>query len=178
METVKVLDKTFELAISYDKIISRIEEIAQQMNEDLEGKEVIFLGILNGSFMFAADLYKNINISSCISFLKLASYEGSSSTGKVKRLIGLNEDLEGKTIVVIEDIVDTGITLEQILKQLKGYEPAEIKIATLLHKPSAYKYDAKLDYVGFNIPNEFIIGYGLDYDGLARNLRHIYRLKS
>ncbi|PLX25946.1 MAG: hypoxanthine phosphoribosyltransferase [Salinivirgaceae bacterium] len=176
MEKVTVFDKTFEISIPHEAILERVAKLAEQMNEDLKDKEVIFLGILNGSFMFASDLYKQIKIPSLISFLKLASYTGTSTTGKVKRLIGINEDIANKTVVIIEDIVDTGITLEQIIKQLRGYDPADIKVATLLFKPEAYQKDFDIDYIGFSIPPEFIIGYGLDYDGLARNLPHIYKL--
>lgn len=176
MDKVTVFDKTFEISITHDEILERISKLAEQMNEDLKDKEVIFLGILNGSFMFASDLYKQIKVPSLISFLKLASYQGTSTTGKVKRLIGINEDIANKTVVIIEDIVDTGITLEQIIKQLKGYDPADIKVATLLFKPEAYQKDFDIDYIGFSIPPDFIIGYGLDYDGLARNLPHIYKL--
>jgi hypoxanthine phosphoribosyltransferase len=176
MEKVTVFDKTFEISIPHDVILERIGKLAEQMNEDLKDKEVIFLGILNGSFMFASDLYKQIKVPSLISFLKLASYQGTTTTGKVKRLIGINEDIANKTVVIIEDIVDTGITLEQIIKQLKGYDPADIKVATLLFKPEAFQKDIDIDYIGFSIPPEFIIGYGLDYDGLARNLPNIYKL--
>ncbi len=173
---VKVLDKNFGIFISSEKIHQVVEQIASKMNKELEGKDVIFLGILNGSFMFASDLYKMIKIPSQISFLKLASYQGTSSSGNVKRLIGINEDLIGKTVVVIEDIVDTGITIDNIIKQLKGYEPAEIKIATLLLKPEALQTKVQLDYIGLEIPNDFIIGYGLDYNGFGRNLADIYKI--
>src|SRR6056297_2600537 len=128
MSQVKVLDKTFEISIHQDKILERVKKLAQQMNEELAGKDVMFLGILNGAFMFAADLYKTITIPAPITFLKVASYDGTTSSGKVKRLIGINEDIANKTVVIIEDIVDTGITLEQIIKQLKGYDPAEILV--------------------------------------------------
>jgi hypoxanthine phosphoribosyltransferase len=131
------------------------------------------MGILNGSFMFASDLYKEITIDSQITFLKLASYQGTGSTGTVKRLIGINEDIKDKTVVVIEDIVDTGNTLESIIKQLKGYEPKEIIFVTLLFKPDAYKKDFKIDYFAFEIPNDFIVGYGLDYNGYGRNIKDI-----
>ena len=173
---IQVKDKRFKVSIPSETIQKSIAGMAQKMNQDLAGKEVIFLGILNGSFMFASDLYKQIEIPSQISFLKLASYQGTSTSGNVKRLIGINEDLLGKTVVVLEDIVDTGITIENIIKQLKGYEPAEIKIATFLYKPAALKVKINLDYVGLEIPNDFIIGYGLDYDGLGRNLPDIYTL--
>jgi hypoxanthine phosphoribosyltransferase len=175
-KTVKVLDKEFEINIPHDKIIENIKRLANEINEDLKGKDVIFMGILNGSFMFAGDLFKHINLDCQITFLKLASYQGTSSTGNIKRLIGLNEDIKDKIVVVLEDIVDTGITLDNIKKQLLGYEPAEIKFATLLFKPEAYQKNIELDYVGFSIPNDFILGYGLDYNGYGRNLADIYKI--
>jgi len=176
MKEVQVLDKKFKVSIPEEKIQQRIKEIAQQMNKDMTQKDVIFLGILNGCFMFAGDMFKHIELPCQITFLKLASYQGTVSSGNVKRLIGINENIEGKTVVILEDIIDTGNTLESIIKQLKGYEPAEIKVATLLYKPDAYKKDLPIDYVGFEIPNEFIIGYGLDYDGFGRNLSDIYTI--
>ncbi|MBI9066378.1 MAG: hypoxanthine phosphoribosyltransferase [Salinivirgaceae bacterium] len=176
MKEVQVLDKRFRVSIPEEKILKSIEQMAQKMNEDFKGKDVIFLGILNGCFLFASDLFKCIDLECQITFLKLASYQGTSSTGNVKRLIGINEDIENKTVVILEDIIDTGNTLESILKQLKGYEPAEIKVATLLYKPDAYVKDIKIDYIGIEIPDEFILGYGLDYDGYGRNLRDIYTI--
>ena len=176
IKKVTVLDKTFEVFIDSSKIHTAVSKMADQMNTDLHGKDVIFLGILNGSFMFASDLYKLVTVPSQISFLKLASYQGTSTSGNVKRLIGINEDLLGKTVVVVEDIVDSGITIDNITKQLVGYEPAEIKIATLLFKPDAMQSNLKLDYIGMEIPNDFIIGYGLDYNGFGRNLADIYKI--
>jgi len=176
MDRVKVLDKEFQLTISSTKIEEAITEIATRMNRDLSGKKVIFLGILNGSFLFAADLFRKIDFDCQITFLKLASYQGTTSSGKIKRLIGMNEDIKDHTVIIIEDIVDTGHTLDSIIKQLKGYEPNEIKIATLLFKPEAYQHNIKLDYIGIEIPNDFIIGYGLDYNGYGRNLKQIYSI--
>jgi hypoxanthine phosphoribosyltransferase len=173
---VKVLDKEFEIFITHNQIQEAIEKVAKKINNELSGKDVIFLGILNGAFMFASDLYKNLTFNSQISFLKLASYSGTSSSGNVKRLIGINEDIKDKTVVIIEDIIDTGFTIDNIMKQLKGYEPAEIKIATFLFKPAAYQTDIPIDYIGMEIPNDFIIGYGLDYNGFGRNLKHIYKI--
>ena len=178
MDKVKVLDKEFKVSISKEKIQEAVRKMADQMNHDLKDKDVIFMGILNGSFIFAADLYRKINFDSQITFLKLASYQGTSTSGKIKRLIGLNEDIKGKTVIVIEDIVDTGITLDSIRKQLIGYEPDEIRIATLLFKPDAYQKDIPIDYVGIEIPNDFILGYGLDYNGFGRNLDEIYTVIS
>jgi hypoxanthine phosphoribosyltransferase len=152
-----------------------VEKLAEQMNEDLKGKAPLFLCILNGSFMFAAELFKRINlIETEISFVKLASYNGEKTTGNVKQLIGLNENIEGRTVVVLEDIVDTGITIDHIAEQLKALNPKEVKIATLLLKPDALQKKVQLDYVGLEIPNDFIVGYGLDYDGYGRNLLDIY----
>ena len=176
MQKVKILDKEFEISINADEIQKAIDKIAGKINTDLKDKDVIFLGILNGSFMFASDLFKRINIDCQITFVKVASYQGTMSTGNVKRLIGINEDIKDKTVVIIEDIVDTGHTLDNIIRQLIGYEPKEIKIATFLFKPDAYTKDIPLDYVGFDIPNDFIVGYGLDYDGYGRNLENLYTL--
>jgi hypoxanthine phosphoribosyltransferase len=176
MKTVQILDKKFTLSIPANEIRLKVEMIAEQINFDLKDQAVVFLVILNGAFMFAGDLYKLITLDSRISFLKLASYYGTSSSGSVKQLIGLNESIKDETVVIIEDIVDSGKTLDTIIKQLKGFEPAEIKIASLLHKPNKYKYPYKIDYLGFSIPNDFIIGYGLDYKGFGRNLESIYSI--
>jgi hypoxanthine phosphoribosyltransferase len=174
MKKVKILDKEFAVSITREEIESAIQKMATKLNEELKDEDVTFLGILNGSFMFASDLFRKITFPCRISFLKLASYQGSSSTGSVKQLIGLNENLKDKTVVILEDIVDSGITLETIIKQLSGYEPKSIKIATFLFKPEAYKKDFDLDYVGIEIPNDFIVGYGLDYNGYGRNMEAIY----
>jgi len=176
METVKVLDKTFSKSISSEEIAEKIALMAKKMNEDLKGKDVIFFGILNGAFLFAADLFRQIDIDCQITFLKIASFQGTTSSGNVKRLIGINENIENKTVVILEDIIDSGISIDYIVKQLKGYEPKEIMIATLLFKPEAYQKDYKVDYVAIEIPNDFIVGYGLDYDGYGRNLKDIYTL--
>ena len=176
MEVRKIHDKKFKIFIPNAEIRTVITGMADKINRDLEGRDVIFMGILNGAFMFAAELIKQITPNCQITFLKLASYAGTSSTGTVKRLIGINEDIHDKTVVILEDIVDTGITLENIIKQLKGYEPGEIRVATLLHKPEAYLKDITLDYVGIEIPNDFVVGFGLDYEGFGRNLADIYRV--
>lgn len=175
MKQVKIHDKEFELFIPYEKIRAIVEKMAEKMNQDLDGEKPLFLCILNGSFMFAAELFKRISIIEAeISFVKLASYQGDSTTGTVKQLIGLNEDIKGRTVVILEDIVDTGITIENIMEQLESMEPAEVKIATLLLKPDALQKEVQLDYIGLEIPNDFIVGYGLDYDGYGRNLIDIY----
>jgi len=176
MKRIKILDKEFEISISKETIQKAIERLANQITKDFHDKEPIFLGILNGSFMFAADLFKHFDFPCQISFLKIASYQGTSTSGTVKRLIGINEDIQGKTVIILEDIIDTGITMENIVKQLIGYEPAEIKIATLILKPEALEKDVKIDYVGIEIPNDFIVGYGLDYNGFGRNYEDIYSI--
>ena len=173
---IKVLELTFEATISAERIQQEVQRIADEMNRDLANKNPIFLGILNGAFMFASDLFKQIKFPCQITFLKLASYEGTKTSGTVKQLIGINQELKDRTVVILEDIVDTGITLDTIIRQLSGYEPREILVATMLHKPAALQKEVKLDYVGFEIPNQFILGYGLDYNGYARNLPEIYTL--
>ena len=177
MKTVSIDNKTFKLFISEQAIEKRVKELATQINTELCNENVVFIAILNGSFMFASDLLKLINFNVQISFLKLTSYLGDKSTGNVKQLIGLNEDIEGKTVVIIEDIVDTGTTLELVKKQLIGYEPKAMKFATLLLKPDVYKGKIPIDYVGFEVPSSFLIGYGLDYDGFGRNYPAIYTVE-
>jgi hypoxanthine phosphoribosyltransferase len=176
MKEIRILDKKFREFITEKAIQNRINELALQMNNDLAGKDVVFLGILNGAFLFAADLFRRINLDVRISFVKLASYEGTSSSGSIKELIGWNEDINNKTIVIIEDIVDTGITLDRIVGELVIRKAAEIKVAALLFKPSSYTKDIPVDYVGFEIPNDFVVGYGLDYNGYGRNIPSVYSL--
>ena len=173
---VKFHGKEFELSYSFEQIQEAIRKIAQQINKDYQGQRPMFICILNGSFMFAADLCKELNIEAEISFLKLATYSGTSSSGKIKKLIGLNEELKGRSVIILEDIVDTGFTINEVIKQVHEHHPAKIKVATLLFKPDALKIPIHLDYIGLEIPNEFIVGYGLDFDGLGRNLRDIYTL--
>ncbi len=177
MDKVKVLDKTFKVSISEAEIQQRIKEIATQMNKDLEGKAPLFVCILNGAFMFASDLFKQITVEDAsITFFRLSSYVGTKSTGKIKLIMGFTEDLKDRTVVVLEDIVDTGITMQNTIEQIEGHNPKEIYIATLIHKPEACKVPLKLDYIGFDVPNKFIVGYGLDYDLMGRNLPEIYTL--
>lgn len=179
MKQVKLKDKEFRVSITSDKIQEAVVQISKKINSDYKGKNIpLFISILNGSFMFTADLFKHIDFVCEVTFLKLTSYKGTATTGAVRQLIGVNEAIEGRDVIVLEDIVDTGITLEQILGQLKSFEPASVRVATLLFKPEAYLKDLKIDYVGMEIPNDFIIGYGLDYDGLGRNLADIYTLIS
>ena len=176
MKTVKIKDKEFQLSITNDEIQTAIQRIANKINEELHDESPIFLGVLNGCFMFMSDLLKKIEIPCEVSFIKLSSYAGTSTTGSVKQILGLNNSIEGRTIVILEDIVDTGITMEHLLKSLEEYKPKCIKIATCLQKPDALQRDIKTDYVAINIPNEFIVGYGLDYDGFGRNLNEIYTI--
>jgi hypoxanthine phosphoribosyltransferase len=176
MKEIRVLDKSFKEFISQQDINKRIDELAKEINKDFADKDVVFLGILNGAFLFAAELFKRINLKARISFVKLASYEGTRSSGTIKELIGWNEDIKNKQIVIIEDIVDTGNTLERIIDELLIRKATGIKVATLLFKPDAYTKNIPLEYVGFEIPNDFVIGFGLDYDGYGRNLPSIYTL--
>jgi hypoxanthine phosphoribosyltransferase len=176
MSVIQILDKKFETFIPYEEIDRAIEKMAEKINRDLKDEVPIFLVILNGSFMFAADLMKKITFPCEVSFIKLASYVGTQSTEKLKELIGLNEDLEGRTIVIVEDIIDTGNTLEGVLSSLKKMKTKDVKIATLLYKPEAFKGSYEIDYVGLEIPNDFIVGYGLDYNQQGRNLKDIYKI--
>ncbi len=173
---VKILDKEFEIFITSEQIEKAIDSVAKRMNENLSSEDVIFIGVLNGAFLFAADVYRKLTFDSQISFVKVASYSGTSSTGNIKRLIGLNEDIKDKTVVIIEDIIDSGRTISDLVRQLKGYEPKDIQIASFLFKPDAYEGSLDIDYIGVEIPNDFIVGYGLDYNGFGRNLPHIYKI--
>ena len=176
MSTIRIHDKTFEIYLTETAIQERVKNIADSINEEYRDKKPLFIAILNGSFMFAADLFKYLTINSEISFIKLASYKGMKSTGNVITSIGLDVDLFGKDLVIIEDIVDTGKTLYNFLPKLKDHHPSSLKIAALLHKPEATRFPLTLDYVGFSIPDKFVVGYGLDYDGLGRNLKEIYQV--
>jgi len=175
MDTIKVKDKNFRLSITAEEIGAAVTKIATQMNEELAGANPMFLPILNGAFMFASDLLKQVNIPAELSFIKIASYQGTSN-GELTQLIGLNKSIEGRTVVIIEDIVDTGYTMEALLKKLTALHPKAIKTAVLLSKPQARKVEVPLDYVGIEVTNRFIVGYGLDYDGGGRNLGEIYEL--
>ncbi len=166
---MQVLDKSFKLYLDAETIQKRIAALADQINADYQGKQPLFIGILNGSFMFTADLYKKITVASTITFIKLVSYKGTSSTGTVITSIGLEENISGRDVIIVEDIVDTGKTLSEFLPSLQQQQPASIRICTLLHKPEALQYPLTVDYIGFNIPTKFVVGYGLDYDGFGRN---------
>ena len=173
--TIQLHDKKFRIMIPAEQIDKAVDAVAQRINADYAGKETpLFLGILNGSFMFMSDLIKKIEFQNELSFVKLASYQGVSSTGAVKEVIGINEDLSGRTIVIVEDIVDTGLTMQRLLETLGTRGPKEIHIATLLVKPEKLKVDLNIEYAAMRIPNDFIVGYGLDYDGFGRNYKDIY----
>jgi hypoxanthine phosphoribosyltransferase len=173
---IKVHDKQFSLFIENEKISAAVANVADQINNDLKKKDPVFLVILNGAFMFAADLFKMLSIDCELSFVKLASYSGTQSTERVKKLIGLGENLKGRNVVIVEDIIDTGITMENLLEQLHSMQAKEVKVATLLFKPNAFVKDFDIDYIGMNIPNDFIVGYGLDYNGHGRNFKDIYKI--
>ena len=177
MKRVTLHDKTFELFIPYERIQDAVQQLADRINEDYKNKPApLFLGVLNGSFMFMAELMKRIEFVCEMSFVKLASYRGTSSTGKVSELIGLADNLQGRDIIVVEDIVDTGESIDHLMRSLVGHRPASIEIATLLFKPASYKKEVAIRYPAISIPNDFIVGFGLDYNQLGRNLCDIYKI--
>ena len=176
MATITIHDKQFETYISEEQILQKVKEMADAINKDYEGKKPLFIQILNGAFMFASDLFKCISIPAEVSFIKLASYKGMKSSGNIITAIGLDYDLYGRDVVIVEDIVDTGKTLNEFLPKLEHQQPASLKIAALLHKPEATIYPLSISYTGFTIPNKFVVGYGLDYDGQGRNLKEIYQV--
>ena len=176
MSRVKIKDKTFETSMTEAEIKQRVKELAQQMSRDLEGKNPLFLAVLNGAFIFAADLMREMTIPCEISFVKLASYQGTTSTGTIHEVIGINEDLSGRAVVIVEDIVESGLTIKRMMEQIGTRHPASVQVCTLFFKPEQLKEDLKLDYVAFEIPNDFILGYGLDYDQQGRGLKDLYTL--
>ena len=176
MSIVKIKDKTVRTFIPEDQIAQSVKAVAERINRDLAGKNPLFIAVLNGSFIFAADLMRNITIPCEISFVKLASYQGTTSTGVIKEVIGLNEDLAGRTVVILEDIVDTGFTIKRMIETLGTRGPESVHVCTLLLKPGKLQVPLNVEYVAMEIPNDFIVGYGLDYDQQGRNLRDIYTL--
>ena len=174
MDTVKIKDKTFRISIPESEIKQRVKAVAQRINQDLAGKNPLFLAVLNGAYVFAADLMREITIPCEISFVKLASYQGTVSTGKITEVMGINEDLTDRVVVIVEDIVDTGLTMKRMVENLGTRRPAEVHICTLLLKPDKLQVPLDIEYAAMEIPNEFIVGYGLDYDQQGRNLRDIY----
>jgi adenylate kinase len=177
-KALRIHDKYFKKFISSVKIQKAIAKMAARINKDFKNKRPVFLSVLNGSFLFTADLLKKIKIECELSFIKVSSYSGAASTGKVKTLIGVNENLKGRMVIILEDIVDSGNTLEKVYAELKKHKPKQIKVATLFFKPNAYKKKIRLDYTGMKVSNDFLVGYGLDYNGLGRNLSDIYKLKN
>lgn len=176
MKTIQIKDKKFALSIDAQSIQKEVTRVANEINHDLKDESPIFISVLNGSFMFTADLMKQIDIQSKVTFVKLASYEGVSSTGVIKEVVGLSEDIQGKTVVIVEDIVDTGLTMQRLLETLGTRNPKAIHIATLLVKPDKLQVELDIKYCAMRIPNDFIVGYGLDYDGYGRNYPDIYTL--
>ena len=176
MNTVKLKDKTFRTYLQEEEILRRVKAVADEINRDMEGKNPLLIAVLNGSFIFAADLMREITIPCEISFVKLASYQGTTSTGEIKEVVGLNEDIAGRPVIIVEDIVDTGRTMRSMLDTLGTRNPASIDICTLLLKPGKLEEQLDIKYVAFEIPNDFIVGYGLDYDQQGRQLRDIYTL--
>lgn len=175
---IRVKDKDFEISITSARIDAAVQRMAEEINRDYKDKNPLFLAILNGSFVFAADLIRKITIPCQISFVKLSSYSGTTSTNQVREMIGLTEDIAGRNVVILEDIVDSGITLDHLIKDLEKLKPAEVKVACFTFKPDAFKKSFRIDYLGISIPNDFIVGYGLDYDGYGRNLPEIYKIVS
>lgn len=176
MSDIQVFDKKFRTYLSKNQIEEQVQRLASEINRDYQNKRPLFIAILNGAFMFASDLFKELTIEAEVCFIKLASYKGIKSTGQVVTSIGLDATIKGRDVILIEDIVDTGKTLNEFLPQLESQNPASLKIAALLHKPDALEFPIKIDYLGFSVPNKFLLGYGLDYDGLGRNLNEIFQL--
>ena len=176
MGIVKIKDKSFRTSIPESEIKARVKAVAQQISKDMAGKTPLFLGVLNGSFIFASDLMREMTIPCEISFVKLASYQGTTSTGKVKEVIGVNENLSGRTIIIVEDIVESGQTMKQMVESLGTRNPESVHICTLFFKPDKLKEELTLDYVAFRIPDDFIVGYGLDYDQQGRGLKDVYTI--
>ena len=176
MGIVKIKDKSFKISITEAEIKERVKAVAQQISKDMEGKNPLLLGVLNGAFMFAADLMREMTIPCEISFVKLASYQGTTSTGKIKEVFGINEDLTNRTVIIVEDIVESGLTMKQMIESLGTRNPASIHICTLVFKPSKLKENINPEYVAFSIPDDFILGYGLDYDQQGRGLKDVYTI--
>lgn len=175
-KSVSIHTKKFKLSVPSRKIQKTVDAIAKSITKDFKDKNPLFISVLNGSFLFTADCLRKIKMDAEVSFVKVASYAGTRSTGQVNTLIGLNENIQGRNVIVLEDIIDSGSTIEKVVSELKKRKPEKISIATLFLKPAAYRKQIKLDYVGMEVPNDFLVGYGLDYNGLGRNLSDIYTL--
>jgi len=178
MGVVKIKDTTFETSISESQIKQRLKELGSQISADLKDDNPLFMAVLNGSFIFAADLLREVTIPCEVTFVKVASYEGTASTGKVKQLIGVNQDLTGRTVVIVEDIIESGLTMRSILNELHNRHAERVLICTLTMKPDRLQEQLDINYVAFTIPNDFIVGYGLDYDQQGRQLKEIYKVKT
>ena len=178
MDQVQVNGRTFRISIPEVEIKKRVKEVAAEISRDMEGKNPLLLGVLNGAFIFAADLMREITIPCEVSFVKLASYQGTTSTGKVTEVLGINEDLTGRDVIIVEDIIDTGLTMKRMIESLGTRNPASVSVCTLLLKPDKLQVELDVKYCAFKIPNEFILGYGLDFDQAARGLKDIYTLES
>lgn len=176
MSTITIREKNFKICLSSEKIQNRISELAKQISSDLNGTRPLFICVLNGAFIFTADLFKRITTEAEVTFIRVSSYEGMQSSGVVRNLVGISESLSGRTIVLVEDIIDTGDTAVYLIEEIRKQNPAKIYFASLLLKPKALRQKINIDYLGFEVPNDFLIGYGLDYDGLGRNLQDIYML--
>ena len=174
MDTIKVLDRHFTVSIPHEEIQARVQFLAEQINEEFRDKNPIFLSVLNGAFMFTSDLMKHIMIDCEVQFVKMKSYQGMDTTNEVKTLMGVTQDITNRHVIIVEDIVDTGNTMEELIRQLSEKNPEDVKICTLLYKPEKFQKDFKIDYEAFRIPNDFVVGYGLDYDGVGRNFKDIY----
>jgi hypoxanthine phosphoribosyltransferase len=175
-KTITLADKSFRLYINESQILDAVRQIADRINKDYQGKCPLIVPVLNGSFMFASDLMKELNCDCQISFIKASSYKGTESSGSLATLIGINEDISGRDIIILEDIIDTGHTLAKVIPSIKALGPSSVRVGTLLFKPQALRNDIAIDYTGIEIPNDFIVGYGLDYNGLGRNLKEIYQV--
>ena len=177
-KTIQIKEKQFDVFLGRDQIKERNVQLGEKITRDFAGESLLVLGVLNGSFIYMADLCREIQLPLVTSFIRISSYAGTKSTGNVKSILGLTEELSGKNVLIVEDIVDTGHSMKHLLETVSDHNPARVAIATLLHKPEAFQYNYALDYVGFEIPNKFVVGYGLDYDGFGRNLPDIYQLSS
>jgi hypoxanthine phosphoribosyltransferase len=176
--SIRIHNREFSPFLDEAKILFEVKNLGQQITKDFEGEELLVIGVLNGASIFVADLCRAIDLPLAISFIKVKSYVGTESSGKIQSILGLEDDLVGKNILLVEDIVDTGITMKYLISEISNLNPAKFSIATLLFKPDAFQFNYALDYVGFEIPNKFVVGYGLDYDGLGRNLPSIYQLSA
>jgi hypoxanthine phosphoribosyltransferase len=177
MDSLLVNNQVFQLFISESQILARVAQLAQMLQADYAHSKPVFVAVLNGSFMFASDLLKEINFDCEIQFVKVSSYQGTQSTGKIQEIIGLNQSIANRNVIVLEDIIDTGLTMQQLLISINNLHPSSVEVCSLLLKPDAIKVPLNIKYVGFEVGNEFLLGYGLDYDGLGRNLRHLFKLR-